>query len=103
MEISAMGSATRETRRKLFSRKAGKGSLSFEYITPVKQARIRGLDTVALIKRRNFSVVPYVDPEYQIRVETASRLMNGITTPIVTANTRTPSSPRAVSMTAIPT
>lgn len=53
IEINASGSATKETRRKVFSRITGKAFIVFEYTIPARHEMINGLVIIPFAANRH--------------------------------------------------
>ncbi len=102
MEIRAKGMVTAVMRLKVLSMKTGKQAWDLEKRMPAIHPRIKGLETNAFKRYLAFCPQLAFFPECQIKVETASTLIMGITNPIRIPKYLTPDSPRAVMTTAMP-
>ncbi len=82
MERSASGRVTMDMSRRVLSIKIGKVWMVRENMIPARQPRIRGLEITERSTIFHFFLIAISSPEYQIRMDTAKRLMRGIANPM---------------------
>jgi len=90
MEIKASGSVTAVIKLNVLLMKTGKDKLALEKKSPETHPITSGFDNRALNRKAIFSLKQISLSEYQIRVDTASTLITGMTTPTRTPKCRTP-------------
>jgi len=102
MEIRANGIVTEVMRLKVLSMKIGKEAPDLEKKIPAAHPRIKGLEINAFKRYLKFCPRLPFFPECQIKVETASTLIMGMTNPMRMPKYRIPDSPRAFMTMAMP-